>query len=174
MTAIAEFRDLMKIAIGKNFFQFCGRTFFFPDGLPMEVLSRHWSPKSLWPTLNRRYWMMVLYALSLLHVGWFSPLLSRSHPVFQCFLITLYFNFLDLTVSLLPQNLLLIPSFRIFREPTFTRVMINGPFFHQHTHRRASIFSLIHRLISSLPLCHAEFITELCTIENLAHKNYSP
>lgn len=79
-------------------------------------------------------------------------------------------NFLDLTIELTPRNNGLVPTFDIYRKPTFTGVSINGNSLHPYSHKLAAYQSMIHRLIS-LPLSRENFLKELDTIKFLAARN---
>ena len=65
----------------------------------------------------------------------------------------------------------LIPSFSIYRKPSYTGILINGGSFHPQVHQRAGIMAMIHRLLS-IPLSpDDEFNSEQGSIIYLAHLN---
>ena len=63
-------------------------------------------------------------------------------------------NYLDLTISLLPDDLndgLLTPSFLVYRKPAYTGVSIHANSWHPTSHKYAVIKSAVDRMLS-LPL----------------------
>ena len=59
-------------------------------------------------------------------------------------------NFLDVTVTLQPENGNLAPSFDIYRKPTFMGATINGSSLHPQIHKNAAYLSMINRAIAIL------------------------
>lgn len=59
-------------------------------------------------------------------------------------------NFIDLTINLIPCYNGLVPTFDIYRKPTFTGVSINDNSLHPYSHKLAAYQGMIHRYISTL------------------------
>lgn len=79
-------------------------------------------------------------------------------------------NFLDLTIQLIDCGSHLIPSFEIFRKPTFTGTSIHQSSVHPQHQKMATIHASISRLMK-LPLYHIAFEKEIHTIQAIADLN---
>lgn len=75
-------------------------------------------------------------------------------------------NFLDLTISLLPDSY----SFSIYRKNTATDILINGSSFCPFPHKLAAFNYYVHRLVT-LPLSQEAYKEEASTLRHLASVN---
>jgi len=85
-------------------------------------------------------------------------------------------NYLDLTIQLLPVNIddnCLVPVFSVFRKPTYTGVSIHQRSLHPTSHKFASLYAAINRMLS-LPLSLTEQRRETEVIRAIAEKNCLP
>ena len=82
-------------------------------------------------------------------------------------------HYLDLTICLLPDDIddgLLVPSFAIYRKPTYTGISINQRSLHPASHKHAIIYAAINRLLA-LPISYSESREEIAIIQSIANPN---
>ena len=186
-TVIDEYLELLRLCLKTNICQFNGELFEFPDGLPMgsplsslmanifmDQLENDIFTSNNLLTSCAHYWFRYVDDILCLGTGP-ANLVQNSLSLINSFSPSINFtlefggptiNFLDLIINIINQR----HSFKIFRKPTYTDVIIPASSFRHPVHKNASYMSMIHRLLSA-PLFPQDFNNEVNTIKYSAHTN---
>lgn len=187
---IAEFQDIITKCLKDNICSFKGKTYKFPDGLPMggplssltaEVFmsklesdiissSNHSNRIHFW----RRYVddVICVWNGTDVQLQHFLDELNHYHPSIE-FTIEIggrVINYLDLTIQLVSSTHGLTPSLDIYRKNTFSGISIHAHSLHPPHHKMSAVLAAIHRLLS-LPLSKTAIETETAQIEKIVFLN---
>lgn len=182
---------ILKTCLSQNYFQFDYKIYSSDNGLIMgdplspilaEIFMDYFETKIMKHPLSKNLLFWYRYVDDII-VCWKGT--SRQLDNFFIYINNIHnnikftielekesqINFLDLTISRIPDSLL---KFKIFRKPTYTDIIIHKKSLHPYSHKMSTFYSLLYRLLL-IPLNTTDYNHELNIIRQLAVNNsYNP
>lgn len=187
---IAEFKNLITLCLKDNICFYRGKTYRFPDGLPMggplsslvaDVYMDNLETKILSDDNGAAHVLYYKRYVDDILCIWDGPdvalqqfldSMNNHHPsvTFTLEMGNHTLGFLDLRLQLTPAEAGLSVEFSIYRKTTFSGISISNDSLHPRPHKMAQINAAIHRLLH-LPLTEEAHKTETLVIEHMARRN---